>query len=174
MIYYLMIVLSLGEEAPLMVPYQNTHFPAELGAARWDDPTQSEGILITQRGKKDICAAQWKAERSNHYVAKTWTSENLPLFPPFRKANKKEKQKSAIPQLVTFPLCLFHIPVSHRTAIPHKLQVHKGQTDAYRAIPGKCPHRPDTSPCICSHHQTQRNKSCVVTVKISTMTKCRY
>lgn len=52
MTYYLMIILSLGEEAPVITSYQNTHFPAELGVGRLDDPTKSEGILITRGGKK--------------------------------------------------------------------------------------------------------------------------
>lgn len=56
--HYLIIILNLGEEAPLITPYQNTHFPTELGVGKLDDPTKSEGILITWGGKKKICAVQ--------------------------------------------------------------------------------------------------------------------
>lgn len=102
-----------------------------------------------------------------------------PYAYPFRKTNKTNKQTNpTTPQLVTFPLWLFHVPVFCRIAIPHKLQVtFTAAQDTDRWIQDntwQVPLQAWHKPVYLLTHQTQHNKSCVVTVKISTMTKCRY
>lgn len=115
-------------------------FPCWAVSWRLDDPTKSGEILITWGGeegeKKNICSVQRKKEGNNCYVAKTWTSAKPSLIPTILGKLKKKKATKP-PQLFTFPLHLSYVPVSHRTAVLHKLQMTFAQQTAGYRIPGK-------------------------------------
>lgn len=132
----------------------------------------------TKRQKRHLCSAM-ESRKEQSLCCPNLNFRKPPLIPTLlgrltKKKNKKAQSHSLLPFPYVCSTSQFPTELQFHTSYRWLSQLHKRQTDGYRTIPGKCPRRPDISLCICSHHQKQRNKSCVVTVKISTMTKCRY
>lgn len=149
-----MIILSLGEEAPLITPYQNTHFSTELGVGRLNIRGNPHH---TRRQKIWIFAGSaMEGRREQSLWCQNLSFRKPPLIPTLLGRQTKKKNKKAQPHsLLPFPhvssMSQFPTELQFHTSHRWLSQLHKRQTDGYRTIPSSAHAGLTSLACVSAH-----------------------